>query len=270
MRSIIALCLALGLAATALAAPEAKLWKRWTAHEAASEKTIDHSAYTAVLETYIVRDETLALNRFRYGAVTAEDQKALDAYLERMQGIEISQHNRAVQRAYWTNLYNALTLDLVLKAYPVESIRDIGGGLFSSGPWSDTVATVEGVELTLNDIEHRILRPIWDDPLNHYGVNCASVSCPNLLKQAYTSDNIERLLRENARDYVNSSRGVRIENGEVTASKIYEWFQADFGGTETAVINHIRQFAGPERAARLDVIGEIDDYAYDWSLNDAE
>jgi len=270
MRSIIALSLALGLAAPVLAAPEAKLWKRWTAHEADSEKTIDHSAYTALLQEYIVRDNELALNRFRYSAVTPEDSQALDDYLDRMEGIDISTHNRSVQRAYWTNLYNALTLDLVLKAYPVDSIRDIGGGLFSSGPWNDVVTTVEGVDLTLNDIEHRILRPIWDDPLNHYGVNCASVSCPNLLKQAYTGDNIEGLLRENARDYVNSSRGVRIEDGEVTASKIYEWFQADFGGTETAVINHIRQFAEPALSARLDVIGDIDGYAYDWALNDVE
>lgn len=261
--------LCLPLAGTAAAAPEAKLWERWQEHDPDSEATIDHTAWTAFLEDHIQRDPRLKLNRVRYDAVGQADYAALKAYIRELEKIEIGNYNRDEQFAFWLNLYNAVTVDLVLDAYPVDSIRDVGGGLFSKGPWDDKVTTVSGVPLTLNDIEHRILRPIWNDPLVHYGVNCASVSCPNLLEKAYTGENVYELLRENARDYVNSPRGVRIEGSRVVASKIYNWYREDFGGSEAGVISHLRQHAAPALSARLDAVDGIDAYEYDWKLNDA-
>lgn len=276
MRSVTAVILiAVILAAQAgrvTAAPEARLWERWTAHNPDSQATIDHSAWSAFLAQYVVHDAALDLNRLRYGAVTPADRQALADYLRRLQGADIAAYNRDVQLAYWINLYNAATVALILQHFPVESIRDIGGGFFGLGrdAWEIPVVTVDGVDLTLNDIEHRILRPIWDTPLIHYGVNCASVSCPNLLDRAYVAAAVYDQLQANAEDYVNSPRGARFTEGGLAVSSIYNWYQEDFGGSERTVISHLRRFAAPERSARLDAAEGIAAYYYDWSLNDAE
>jgi hypothetical protein len=129
------------------------------------------------------------------------------------------------------------------------------------------VLTVKGVKISLNDIEQRILRPIWHDSLTHYGINRAAIGCPSLLPTAYTGANVYAKLRANAQAYVNSPEGVTIKNDRVTVSKIYDWYQADFGGSVAGVISHLRRYAAPKLSARLDAIHQIDDYAYNWSLN---
>lgn len=267
---ILAALAGLGLAGLAGAAPEAELWPRWQAHDPTSEAVIDHGAWNAFLSRYVTQDEALKLNRVRYRAVTDTDRAALDAYIRRLGATEIANYNRDEQFAFWLNLYNAVTTALVLDAYPVKSIRNVGGNLFGRGPWDEEAVTVAGVALTLNDIEHRILRPVWNDPLVHYGVNCASVGCPNLLARAYTGADVHAQLRKNARAYVNSPRGVRFADGRLVVSKLYDWYREDFGGSEAGVISHLRRFAAPALSARLDAAGGIDAYSYDWSLNDAE
>ncbi len=269
MRGFVMALIALFLVSTAaMAAPAADLWPRWQAHDEDSTATIDHAAYDAFLRNYVVEHEH-APNGVRYDAVSDADHAKLKSYIQAMQKVDIDDYNRDVQRAYWINLYNALTLDLVLDAYPVDSIRDIGGGLFSSGPWKKRYLRVDGEKRSLNDIEHRILRPIWRDGLTHYGVNCASLSCPDLSAKAYTGDNVYTLLRENARDYVNSTDGLAFnEDDDLVVSKIYEWYGKDFGDSDRAIISHLRRFAGPMLSVRLDMRSSIEDYGYDWSLND--
>lgn len=254
-------------ATAASAAPSADLWERWTAHEADASETIDHSAYSALLEKHVKVGDNL--NRVDYAALK-EDRKALQDYLMALQTIKISDHSRDVQKAYWINLYNAETLRLIADNYPVDSIQDIdiSPGFFSSGPWDKKLLKVEGEELSLNDIEHRILRPIWQDPLIHYGVNCASVGCPNLLTEAYTGANVNDKLIANAKAYVNSPRGASFKDGGLVASKIYNWFVADFGGDEQGVIQHLHKYADGELKQKLENRSKIDDYVYDWSLND--
>ena len=269
MRGFVTALIALFLVSTAaMAAPAADLWPRWQAHDEDSTATIDHAAYDAFLRNYVVEHEH-APNGVRYDAVSDADHAKLKSYIQAMQKVDIDDYNRDVQRAYWINLYNALTLDLVLDAYPVDSIRDIGGGLFSSGPWKKRYLRVDGEKLSLNDIEHRILRPIWRDGLTHYGVNCASLSCPDLSAKAYTGDNVYTLLRENARDYVNSTDGLAFnEDDDLVVSKIYEWYGKDFGDSDRAIISHLRRFADPMLSVRLDMRSSIEGYGYDWSLND--
>lgn len=270
MRLALAFVFLAGFAGIANAAPKPDLWKVWSAYAPDSTQTIDHTAFTQFLQKYVVKDTKLKLNRVRYSQVSNADKKALKAYIKRLEGIKITHYNRDVQRAYWMNLYNAETLNLVLEHYPVSSIKKIGGGFFSSGPWDEKLLTVEGKELSLNDIEHRILRPIWTDPLNHYGVNCASVGCPNLRMQAFTGKDVTKALRANATAYINSPRGVRFKDGKLEVSEIYDWFSVDFGGTQQAVISHLRQYAAPALSAKLDAAKGIDGYMYNWSLNDAK
>ncbi|MDZ7759199.1 MAG: DUF547 domain-containing protein [Desulfovermiculus sp.] len=172
------------------------------------------------------------------------------------------------QKPFWINLYNALTIQLVLEHYPVDSIKDISFGFLSfGGPWKEKLVTVEGQELSLNDIEHRILRPIWKDPRIHYGVNCASMGCPNLQPEAFTAQNTEDLLEKGAREYINHPRGASIEGGRLVVSSIYEWFQEDFGGNDAGMIEHLMQYAEPEFKEKLQGFDDIDDDRYDWSLN---
>jgi hypothetical protein len=174
--------------------------------------------------------------------------------------------------AFWINLYNALTLQVVARRHPVDSIRDIdiSPGWFSDGPWDAVLVSVEGEALTLNDIEHRILRPIWRDPRIHYAVNCASLGCPNLAQTPYRARQLEAQLERAARAFVNHPRGVKAEQGRVTASRIYDWYREDFGTSEAELLAHLRRYAAPGLAARLAAAGAIAGYAYDWNLNGLE
>ena len=129
----------------ALFAPKSELWPRWQAHDAGSDVQIDHGVWDRLLEGYVARDAG-GINRFDYGAVSAADRAALDGYLAALAVQPISRFDRAEQRAYWINLYNALTVDVVLDHYPVDSIRDIDISRDSSptapgaGRWSPSRA----------------------------------------------------------------------------------------------------------------------------------
>ncbi len=253
----------------ALSAPTADLWHRWQAHDPGSTARIDHSAWQRILETYLSPDRD-GLNRLAYGRMTEADKRALDRYVGGLTQTPISRFNRAQQLAYWVNLYNALTVKVVLAHYPVDSIRDIdiSPGFFADGPWDRKLVKIEGEAVSLNDIEHRILRPIWRDPRIHYAVNCASIGCPNLQATAFTAANSDSLLEAAAREYVNSPRGTLIDGESLTVSKIYAWFQEDFGNSDRNVIKHLARYAKPDLAMALRRITEISGYQYDWSLND--
>jgi hypothetical protein len=253
----------------ALFAPKAELWERWTAHDPEANAVIDHGAWDAFLAAYVSEAED-GVNRVAYARVTDTDNKALGAYVAQLAATPISHYGRAEQRAYWINLYNALTVQIILDHYPVESIReiDISPGLFADGPWDKVLVQVESVAISLNDIEHRILRPIWRDPRLHYAVNCASLGCPNLQPVAFTAANAESLLESAARAYINHPRGARIVGGDLAVSSIYVWFQEDFGNSDAGVIAHVRQYADPDLAAGLNAIKRISGHDYDWHLND--
>ncbi len=263
--------LTLAGASTAFAAPKAKLWDRWLAHNAVASGTVDHQAWDGFLAAYRQMSND-GISRIAYGAVSASDRDSLDAYVRAQEATPVSELNRAEQYAYWVNLYNAATVRLIIDNYPVDSILDLdlSPGLFRFGPWDAKLLQVEGEDLTLNDIEHRILRPIWSDPRTHYAVNCASVSCPNLMPQAFTGANSDAFLDENARAYVNHPRGVAVLGGErLVVSKIYKWFRSDFGRRDRDVIAHLRSHADPNLEQQLAQFTTIDDHRYDWSLNDA-
>jgi hypothetical protein len=276
MRRRVAIAVALLLAAAparaswleALFAPRAALWAFWSAHDPAATRRIDHAPWSRFLATYrVVAPDGIA--RVAYARVSASDRAALDSYVAALAATPVRALDRGEQRAYWINLYNALTVQVVLQHYPVASIRDIDGGVISSGPWGRKRLTIEGQPVSLDDIEHRILRPIWRDPRLHYALNCASLGCPNLAGEAFTAANAERLLDDAARAYVNHPRGLALDGARLTASSIYRWFREDFGGSERAVLDHLRRYAAPALAARLADLREIDAYRYDWSLNDA-
>ena len=243
-------------------APKAELWPRWQAFNPASREAIDHRLWDRFLKAFVKQDDT-GINRVAYGRMGDGGNEVLSEYLDKLNSTPISRYGRKEQKAFWINLYNALTVQLIAESYPVDSIRDIASA------WDTKVAEVEGKSLSLNDIEHRILRPIWRDARIHYAVNCASIGCPNLLPVAFTGPNTSQLLELAAHGYINHRRGARIEDGGLIVSKIYGWFAEDFGGSEQSVIAHLREFAESPLLEMLKTHDAIENYEYDWGLNDA-
>ena len=268
-KRILGAALLLSIVATANAGlvPESELWPIWDASDDANDRTIDHAPWQRLLDQYLDADHPSGVNRFDYAGVSPDDKSALDAYIEALQSIDPRQFRRAEQQAYWINLYNAATVALIIDNYPVKSIRKIYGGLFGLGPWNEKLLDIAGESLSLNDIEHRILRPIWDDPRVHYAVNCASIGCPNLAARAYTADNTDSLLDAGARAYVNHPRGASFDRERLRVSSIYDWYQVDFGDSEAGVIEHLMRYAAPELAGRLGSYRGKLRYGYDWDLN---
>ncbi|MCQ0989841.1 DUF547 domain-containing protein [Jiella marina] len=249
---------------------------------AAKEETIavDDAAYRQFLSAYVV-DRPGALNLVRYGDVTPADREALKRQIAEWEALEWKKLTAAQKFAFFANLYNAVTLDVVLDHYPVDSIRDIEIGTedrgffaslssaFNRGPWSAKRVRIGEVELSLDDIEHAILRPMGH-PRVHYAVNCASVGCPDLRPDPWAAETLDADLDAAARAYVNSERGLRESpGGGLLASRIYDWFGEDFGG-EAGLRAHLERYAEGEAAALLSGEDpEIVGYRYDWSLNDA-
>lgn len=265
----------LGLAALAPgaagAAPRANPWRRWQAADESARTSVDHAAWDGFLSRYLVPGGD-GIIRVAYRRVLPADRAALSIYIAALCGLPITAYRRDEQRCFWINLYNALTLRTVLEHYPVASVRDINlsGGAPSGGPWSKKLVHIEGDEVSLDDIEHRILRPFWRDPRLHYALNCAALGCPNLAGRAFTPAGAETALDEGARGYVNHPRGARIDKGRLYVSSIYVWYKADFGGNDRGVIEHLRHYAAPPLAPALAHQASIAGDSYDWSLNDAK
>ncbi len=251
------------------AAPRSILWPFWNRADETSSVTVDHTVWSDFLDSYLVTDSSDGVNRVRYGAVSSGDREELEDYISSLERVEVRALNSKEQMAYWINLYNALTVQVILDHFPVESIRDIdiSPGLFSDGPWGAELLQIEGKEVSLNDIEHRILRPVFLDNRIHYAVNCASIGCPNLRPRAYTAKNLEKMLEAGAREYVNNPRGARFEGSRLVVSSIYDWFQEDFGDSEEEVIEHLIAYASPDLAAKLKAYRGRLRYEYDWDTN---
>ena len=243
---------------------------------AQSQKTIDHSAFDQFLRTYYVAPPNTNAPHYgaallRYGDVTPTDKAALTAYINRLQAVQVTSLNQDEQLAFWINLYNAQTIRVILDNYPVDSIRSIKTNAFDfKGPWNDASLTVEGETLTLDNIENRIVRPIFNDPRIHYALNCAAIGCPNLRAQAFKGAGLNAVLDTQARTFINNPRAIKTEDGRVIASRIFLWYKKDYGDSEEDILSHIRQYANPELLQSLQGATNIDVYEYDWALNTFE
>ena len=251
--------------------PQAERISGWDASNESNAERIDHSPWQDLLDVYVDPDPE-GVNLVDYAALAANagDTEKLAGYLKFLEGIDPRDYARAEQMAYWINFYNALTVKVVLDGYPVDSIKDIHEGVIPlTGPWGDVHARVAGEDLTLDQMEHGILRPIWRDKRIHYAVNCAAYTCPHLIETAFAAANTESLLEAGARAYVNNPRGVDVVDEDfIVLSSIYEWYTEDFGGTEESVIEHLHEYADGELAAFLESFEGAVEYDYDWSLNE--
>jgi hypothetical protein len=229
----------------------------------------DHAAFDRLLGEYVVG------GRVRYAAWKAkeEDVRALSAYVDALEAADPARLGRDDALAYWIDLYNAATLELVLAHYPLESIKDIGslGGLVGS-PWKREVVRVAGEPLTLDAIENEVIRPRFGDPRVHFALNCAAASCPPLQPFAFAGARLEEQLETATREFLQGA-GARVDaDGRLHVSKILDWYKSDFGGSDAAVAAFVaRRAASPGLTAAVERGGPVDVLYqdYDWSLNDA-
>lgn len=263
---------AVALAFTNVSALADTVTAKFSAYTAGAGDTVDHAIWDRLLKAHVTTGAD-GVSRLPYAKLKSTAVPDIKAYIAALQAVAVSRLDRPEQQAYWVNLYNAVTLDAVLARYPVKSINDVGlkdeSGAEQQGPWKAKLTTVEGMALSLDDIENRIVRPVFKDARAHYVLNCLSIGCPNLQPYALTGANLATTYEQAARTFVNHPRAIAIgADGKVTASSIYDWFVDDFGGRD-GVFAHLAQHAGPDLKARLATVKSIDAYEYDWALADA-
>lgn len=164
------------------------------------------------------------------------------------------------QKAFWINAYNAYTLKIILKNYPLKSIMDIKEG--SKTAWKIAFANVGGKEYTLDYIEHDILRKNLFDPRIHVGVNCASGSCPKLFNKAFTAENVDAALEQLMKDFINDPKRNVLSEKKIQISSIFDWFKVDFIKDGT-VVEYIQKYT----SQKINPKAKISYLKYDWSLN---
>lgn len=254
-----------------------------SASSPASAAGFDHAAWTALLKKAVVLESNGNASAVRYAALKA-DRPALQAYLKQLSAIEPAAFDawpKTERMAFLINAYNAFTVELVLTRYPdLKSIKDLGS-LFSS-PWKKAFIPLFGKTLSLDDIEHGMLRKrgAYDDPRIHFAVNCASIGCPMLREEAYVAANLEAQLAEQATRFMSDDSRNRYapDRKRLEVSMIFDWYGDDFrqgflgiDSTEAFFARYADRLASASeaRAAITAKQVPVSLLEYDWRLNDA-
>jgi len=225
----------------------------------ASGGAVDHSIYADLLQKY-VKDGVVDYHGFD------KEESRLDEYLKLLEKTDPKALIRNERFAFYINAYNVWTLKLILTDYPgVGSIKELGT-LFRS-PWKKKICRIDGDIISLDDIEHRILRPTFKDPRFHFAINCASKGCPPLISEPYTGSDLDRRLDISVRAFINDPKYNYLRNETLYVSSIFKWFSEDFGND---ILSFIYKYASTGLKSELDTKAgriKVDYLEYDWSLN---
>lgn len=215
----------------------------------------DESIWNELLSKHVSTDGVVD-----YTALKTEEAK-LDKYLNWLNYTKMTGFSSDKSKAHWINAYNAYTVKLILKNLPTESIKDISENW--KGPWDIPFCDVAGKTYTLTQIEHEILRKDYNDPRIHAGINCASISCPQLPNKAMTETNVNSLLETAMKNFINDPKRNDIISGdEVEISKIFKWFKEDFV-KEGSLIDYLNKYSNTV----LDKDASVSYKSYNWNLN---
>ncbi len=208
-----------------------------------------HDPWNLLLNKYVSETGCVNYTGFK------NDLSKIEAYLVSLSSYEVQKgetSNKA--KAFWINLYNAATVKLILDHFPLSSIMEIDNGK----PWDRKWISLDGSIYSLNEIEHEIIRPTFNDARIHFAVNCAAKSCPPLANIAYTEENMEELLEKMTQRFINSTSNILTPN-KVQLSSIFDWYGTDFGN----LVAFLNRYA----PIKIRPNAEITFLSYDWALN---
>ena len=253
----------------AVAASTVYVGQKVSSNSQVSMDQIDHSSWDALLKKYVDQDGYVNYKKWH---TSLSDQKALTAYLNQLSK---ANPHRSVSKdaklAFWINAYNAVTVHGILREYPTSSIRNHTAKVFGYNIWKNLQLVVGGRAFSLEDIEHQNLRKM-NEPRIHFAIVCASVGCPRLLNQAYTTNQVQKQLDINAKDFFSRSQNYRFDqqNKQFQLSSILSWFGTDFGANQAAQLKTIAPWLpnqAAQNAALQNSVG-IRFLDYNWDLND--
>ncbi len=212
---------------------------------------LSHVKWNRLLAKYVSTEGKINYQGFK------QDEKALKSYLWVLRNnMPANNWSKADKLAYWLNVYNAYTVKLIIDNYPIKSIKDI------KKPWDLRFFRLGKKWYTLNDVEHQILRKM-KDPRIHFGINCASFSCPPLLNKAFTAKNVDAALEKLAVTFINDPKRNTISANEIEISKIFSWFAKDFK-KEGTIINFLNKYS----KTKINKSAKKSFKDYNWDLNE--
>ena len=241
--------------------------------ETSKFQPFSYQDYAEVLSTYV--NENGEVNY----AQLKENRAALDRFnqsLGRVTRATYESWTESEQIAFWVNAYNSFTLQAIIDKYPVKSIKNI------PGVWKFLKFEILGESMTLDGIEHKVLRKEFNEPRIHMALVCAAVSCPYLRQEPYEGDKLEAQLEENTIQFLSLDSNFKInaEEEKVELSAIFKWFKEDwvatygteekftkFNSKEGSVLNFITNYVEGEELTKLEGAQKISYFDYDWSLN---
>ena len=230
--------------------PSTKAPDKLTSTTANSAVNVDHAIWDDLLKKHVKSNGMVDYKGFK------NDREKLNKYLEMLSSQEPTKDwSVQEQLAYYINLYNAYTVDLILKNYPVKSIKDI------KGAWTNDFVKVGDKTISLGGIENSILRKM-NEPRIHFAINCASMSCPKLMNEAYTAAHINEQLDKAATEFINSDKN-DISKNSAKLSSIFDWYKKDFTENGT-VIDYVNQFSNTKINSGVSITYKD----YDWNLNE--
>jgi len=193
-----------------------------------------------------------------------EDSLKLQDYLNVLSANPPSDEwTREEKLAYWINAYNAFTVKLIINHHPVSSIKDIKKGIpLINSVWDIKFFEIGGNRMSLNEIEHSMLRKEFDEPRIHFSIVCASGSCPKLRNEAFTAEKLEQQLESQAIDFINDRTKNEIEMEEIRISSIFKWFNGDFTKNGT-----VQEFIRPFSEQDFISSAKVKYLQYNWNLN---
>ena len=224
-----------------------------------SAQVVDNAIYAELLGEY-VKDGVVNYQGLK------NEEALLDKYLKVLEEVDSKILSRNEQFAFYVNAYNAWTIKLILSGYPgIKSIKDLGS-LFKS-PWKKKICRIDGEIITLDDIEHNILRPRFKDPRVHFAINCAAKSCPPVRSEPYRGGDLDQQLDEMTRAFINDLESNRLEDHTLYVSSIFKWFAEDFNKD---IIGFFLKYAKGDLKEQLEANKEkirVKYLDYNWSLN---
>lgn len=224
--------------------------------------TVDHTGWDRLLKKHVDEKGMVDYKGFK------KDEAELKKYLDLLsKNPPTAKWSRDEQLAYWINAYNAFTIELVLRHYPVKSIKDIGSVIqipFVNTPWDIKFITIGKEQYDLNNIEHDIVRKQFNDPRIHFALVCAAQSCPRLRSEAFIGSRLNQQLDDQGRDFLNTPSKNAISTKRASLSKILDWYSGDFTKNGQTLEQWINRYSN----TKISKDTRISYLEYNWALNE--